>query len=77
MYNTRNNEKCNLKIETIRTHLGKQSISCSRAVIWNNIPTKLRNTISDKRLCRDLIYIYSSIKYMYKFKHDSNFYKFH
>ena len=52
-YNTRNKEKCNLKIETIRTNLGKQSMSYSGAVIWNNIPTKLRNTTSRKNFCRD------------------------
>ena len=54
MYKTRNKEKCNLKIEAIRTNVGKQSISYSGAVIWNSIPTMLRNITSRKQLSRDL-----------------------
>ena len=54
MYQTRNKEKCNLKIEAIRTNVGKQSISYAGAVIWNSIPTMLRNITSRKKFSRDL-----------------------
>ena len=53
MYQTRNKEKCNLKIEAIRTNVGKQSISYTGAVIWNSIPTMLRNITSRKKFSRD------------------------
>ena len=54
MYKTRNKEKCNLNIEAIRTNVGKQSISYAGAVIWNSIPTMLRNITSRKKFSRDL-----------------------
>ena len=50
MYQTRNKEKCNLKIEAIRTNVGKQSISYAGAVIWNSIPTMLRNITSRNKI---------------------------
>ena len=54
IYKTRNKEKGNLKIEAIRTNVGKQSISYAGAVIWNSIPTMLRNITSRKKFNRDL-----------------------
>ena len=53
MYNTRNRKKGNFKIESIKTNLGKQTISYSGAIIWNNLPTNLRNLNSRKKFCQN------------------------
>ena len=52
MYNTRNKQKGNFKIGSIKTNLGKQTISHSGAIIWNNLPITLRNLNSRKKFCK-------------------------
>ena len=51
-YHTRNREKCNLKVETVHTNFGKQSISYSGSFNWNNLPVTIRNIKSRKGFCR-------------------------
>ena len=47
-YNTRNKAKCNLENPKIKTSVGKQSITYAGSLIWNKIPTQLRDIISRK-----------------------------
>ena len=54
MYKTRNGEKGNFKIESIKTNLGKQTISYSGAIIWKPLPNNLRNLNSRKKFCQNL-----------------------
>ena len=51
-YQTRNKEKCNLKVEKVHTNIGKQSISYSGSFNWNNLPVNLRNITRRNRFCR-------------------------
>ena len=54
IYQTRNKEKCNLKVETVHlnTNIGKQSISYSGSFNWNNLPINFRNITRRSRFCR-------------------------
>ena len=51
-YQTRNKEKCNLKVETVHTNIGMQSISYSGSFNWNNLPINFRNITRRSRFCR-------------------------
>ena len=53
-YQTRNKQKCNIKITTIKTDLGKQSISYSGPLIWNNLSLDLRKIPVRKRFSQEL-----------------------
>ena len=51
-YQTRNKEKCNLKVETVHINIGKQSISYSGSFNWNNLPVNFRNIKRRNKFCR-------------------------
>ena len=53
-YQTRNKQKSNIKVTTIKTNLGKQSISYSGPLMWNNLSMDLRKITLRKSFSRAL-----------------------
>ena len=51
-YETRYKEKGNLKVATVHTNIGKQSISYSGSFNWNNLPVNFRNIPRRNMFCR-------------------------